>query len=166
MDAVLRLHRMWLSNPSEGRQADLRGVTVDYGNLEGEDLRRLLAQGVSFREARFYDVNLSGGDFSAAQFDHARFHHSNVRDVTAREANFTGSRLDHCDFSKSILAGSTFFRSEMTSCIFRGADLQRCDFQEVRMRGVDFRGANLEGTVGLTREQIAEAIIDEETRLP
>ena len=54
----------------------------------------------------------------------------------------------------------------MIECSFRGADLQNCDFREVRMRGGDFRGANLRGVVGLTPEQIAQAIIDDTTTLP
>ena len=155
MDMVLRLRRMWL-----------HGATADKENFDGEDLRGLFAPSVSFREARFYDVDLSGGDFSEAQFYHARLHHSIIREVEARASNFTGSRLDHCDFSKAILTGATFFRSEITACNFRGADLQGCDFREARVRGGDFRGANLRGSIGLTAEQIAQAIIDDATTLP
>ena len=166
MDAVLRLHRKWLSNPSEGRQADLRGTIIDYQSYTGEDLRCLLAIGVSFREARFYDVDLSGGIFDQAEFYHARAHHSNLRDISAREANFTGARLDHCDLTGAKLTASTFFRADIDGCIFRNADLENCDLREVRMRGADLRGANLRGSVGLTPAQINQAITDESTMLP
>jgi uncharacterized protein YjbI with pentapeptide repeats len=166
MDAVLRLHRKWLSNPSEGCQADLRGTTIDYQSYIGEDLRSLLASGVSFREARFYDVDLSGGVFDGAEFCHARAHHSNLRDVAAREANFTGAHLNHCDLSGAKLTSATFFRADINGCIFRNADLEGCDLREVRMRGADLRGANLRGTLGLTPAQINQAITDESTMLP
>ena len=118
MDAVLRLHRKWLSNPSEGRQADLRGTTIEYKSYTGEDMRCLLAAGVSFREARFYDVDLSGGVFDGAEFYHARAHHSNLRDVAAREANFTGAHLDHCDLSGAKLTSATFFSAATSTAAF------------------------------------------------
>ena len=43
MDAVLRLHRMWLSTPSEGGQAELHGAPLNDEKFEGTDLRWLLA---------------------------------------------------------------------------------------------------------------------------
>ena len=166
MDAVLRLHRMWLSSPSEGRQAELHGAPLNNEKFEGTDLRRLLATEASFRESRFYDVDLSGSELRGAQFYRARLHHSNLSKVNAREANFAGARLDHCDFSGASLAGAIFFRAELNQCIFRDADLQGCDFREMRMRGGDFRGANLGRSTGLSAEQIARAIVDQATTLP
>ena len=67
MDAVLKLHRMWLSNPSEGRQADLGGAPLNGENFTGTDLSRLAAAGASFHESRFYDVDLTGSDVRGAE---------------------------------------------------------------------------------------------------
>ncbi len=166
MHAVLKLHRLWLSTASEGRQAELSGAPLNDEKFEGTDLRRLLAPEASFHESRFYDADLSGSELAGAQFYHARLHHSRLREVSACDTNFTGARLDHCDFSGAILARANFFRAEMNQCSFRDADLQGCDFREVRMRGGDFRGANLLGATGLTAEQIAQAIIDDATQMP
>ena len=146
MDAVLKLHRMWLSNPSEGRQADLSGVPLNLEDFIEADLRCLLAVGASFRETRFYDVNLSGSDMSGACFYHARLHHSRLRELKAKGSNFVGAKLDHCDFSSAELAGANFYRAQINACIFRAASLQNCDFREARIRGADFRGANLVGS--------------------
>ena len=101
MDAVLRLHRMWLSNPSEGRQADLSGAALNTEIFTGADLRCLLARGASFHEARFYDVDLSGSDLTGAEFYHARLHHSSLKETKARDADFIGAKIDHCDFSRA-----------------------------------------------------------------
>jgi uncharacterized protein YjbI with pentapeptide repeats len=144
MKTTIRFHRIWLSSPSEGPQADPRRAP----------------------EARYYDVDLSGTEVGEAQFYRARLHHSRLRELKARGANFTGARIDHCDLSGAELAGSNFFRAEITQSIFRGADLEGCDFREVRLRGCDFRGAYLRGAIGLTPEQIAQAIIDAATTLP
>jgi uncharacterized protein YjbI with pentapeptide repeats len=165
MDAVLRLHRRWLSNPSEGRQAELSGAPLNGENFAG-DLRYLRAPAASFHESRFYDVDLEGSDVTAAEFDHARMHHSSFTRVKGRKANFTGARIDHCDFSKAELTGAKFTRAHLVECSFRNADLAGCDFREARMRGGDFRGANLRGAIGLTPAQLAQAITDDTTILP
>jgi uncharacterized protein YjbI with pentapeptide repeats len=78
MDAVLELHRMWLSNPSEGRQADLRGAPLNGEHFTETNLSGLLAAGASLHESRFYDADLSNSDFSGAEFYHARLHHSRL----------------------------------------------------------------------------------------
>jgi uncharacterized protein YjbI with pentapeptide repeats len=166
MDAILRLHRIWLSSPSEGRQAELGGAPLNGESFTGTDLRCLHAAAASFHESRFYDVDLGGSDVTGAEFNDARMHHSRLTELAAEQADFAGARIDHCDFSRAKLVGARFARAHLVACSFRDADLQECDFREVRMRGSDFRGANLRGAIGLTAEHLAQAIIDDATVLP
>ncbi len=129
-------------------------------------MRRMIAPAASFYQSRFYDVDMSGSDLTEAGFKYCRFHHSQFRETSVCRADFSVSKIDHCDFSGAQLAGACLFRVEMNSCIFRDANLERCDFREGRMRGGDFRGANLRGAIGLTAEQLNQAIVDGSTILP
>ncbi len=117
-------------------------------------------------DIRFYDQDLTGCDVSSLEFYHARIYHSCMKEIAAPNANMVGARLDHSDFSDARFTGTNFWRAEIISCNFRNADLQGCDFREVLLRGGDFRGANLLGAIGLTVEQIQQAITDVETTLP
>ena len=170
MDAVLRLHRMWLSNPSEGRQAVLHGAPLNRRKIRRTaDLRRLLAVDASFAESRFYDADLSGSELCRERmFYHARFHHSRaLRIVHARRSELHRRQDRPLRFFGSGSGGSELFprRNERVhfpaTRTFRAAIFAKCGC------AAEISAARIcAGATGLTQEQIAQAIIDESTMLP
>jgi len=74
------------------------------------------------------------------------------------------------------LVGAFIRRTNLDRASLRGADLSKADLTGATARGADFKGAVLKKTVlkgvdmtgakNLTLDQLAEAVIDENTRLP
>ncbi len=74
------------------------------------------------------------------------------------------------------LSGAFIRRTDLSGANLEGANLSRADCKNAIFRGANFRGAKLDGTIlkgadltgarNLTRAQIANAIIDEFTKLP
>ena len=67
---------------------------------------------------------------------------------------------------RTNLRGASLRGADMTEADATGADLRDADFQDARLRGTILRGADLTGAVNLTEAQVAEAVIDDGTRLP
>ena len=72
-----------------------------------------------------------------------------------------GAFVRRADLSGASLRGANMSEADATGAIFRDVD-----FKDARLRGTILRGADLEGAKNLTLEQLAEAIIDDDTRLP
>jgi uncharacterized protein YjbI with pentapeptide repeats/beta-lactamase regulating signal transducer with metallopeptidase domain len=83
------------------------GCDFSGANLEGQDLRNLVATGI--------DLN-----------------HSNLRN-----ADFSGSRLSGVDFSDSKMDGARFDGADLTGCDFGGVNLNTVDLSNARVVGSD-----------------------------
>jgi uncharacterized protein YjbI with pentapeptide repeats len=68
-----------------------------------------------------------------------------------RRTNLSGVNLQHADLSGA----------DCTNANFRGANLTYA-----KLKGAILKGADLTGVIGLTREQIADAVVDKNTVLP
>ncbi len=68
-----------------------------------------------------------------------------------RRTNLSGVNLQHADLSGA----------DCTNAVFRGANLTNAN-----LRGTILKGADLTGVVGLTSEQLAQAVTDNSTILP
>ena len=85
----------------------------------------------------------------------------NRSQVTAPMLDIHGAFIRRTDFSGASLRDANMSGADATGAIFRGVD-----FKGARLRGTILRGADLEGAKNLTLEQLAEAIIDDDTILP
>jgi hypothetical protein len=121
---------------------DLRGLDLMSANIEGADLRR-----AHLERANLWGVHLEGTDLALAHLEGA-----NLTGVHMEEAILTEAHLE-----KAILVRSNFERSFLGGTHFEGI----LYFIEVNLKG-----ANLQNATGLTREQLANAILDETTVLP
>lgn len=72
-----------------------------------------------------------------------------------------GAFVRRTDLSGASLRGANMSYADATNAIFRGAD-----FAGALLRGTVLRGADLSNAKNLTIEQLAEALIDDQTRLP
>ena len=64
------------------------------------------------------------------------------------------------------LSGRDFSGMDLKKVNLSGADLRGGDLQGARLLFTDLTGADLSDALGLTREQIEEAVTDRATRLP
>ena len=72
-----------------------------------------------------------------------------------------GAFVRRIDLSGANLERANLSYADATNANFRGADLR-----DANLKGTILRGADLREAKNLTREQLAEAIIDETTLLP
>jgi uncharacterized protein YjbI with pentapeptide repeats len=72
-----------------------------------------------------------------------------------------GAFARRTDFSDANLQDANLSGADFTKAILRGADLKNAN-----LRGTILKGADLRDVKNLTRGQVAEAAIDNETLLP
>jgi len=83
----------------------------------------------------------------------------------ARKSRFTldlhGAYLRRTDLSGTILE-----RANLAEADFSNADMRDADFKDAILEGTILKGADLTGAKNLTRDQLRQAILDRETKLP
>jgi uncharacterized protein YjbI with pentapeptide repeats len=87
-------------------------------------------------------------------------HKSQVRDAPPK-LDIHGAFVRRADLSGASLRGANMTGTDATNAIFRGVD-----FKDALLRRTVLRGADLTGAKNLTIEQLAEAVIDDDTILP
>lgn len=82
-----------------------------------------------------------------------------ARDIP--KVDIRGAFVRRVDLTDAVLRGANLSNADATGALFRGAD-----FAGALLAGTNLRGADLTGAINLTAGQLAEAIIDDDTRLP
>ena len=93
LNEVLRLHKLWLENNSDGVRANLRRA-----DLRGADLRRADLRGANFRDADLAGADLAGADLRDADLRDANLRGAALRDTNLKSANLVGADLDFSVF--------------------------------------------------------------------
>jgi hypothetical protein len=110
------------------------------------DLRGKNLQNTNFEVARLIEADLMGGNFTSSNFSGADLRGANLQDAILVNATFCGTNLEEVDLMWSI-----------SKC---------ADFSGANLSGSYLNGADLREARGLVLEQIAVALMDEETQLP
>ena len=84
-----------------------------------------------------------------------------TRDNEPLIVDLHGAFLRRTDLSRANLTRANLSGADFSFAVLRGANLKDAD-----LRGTILRGADLSEVRNLTREQLAEAVIDTETKLP
>jgi uncharacterized protein (DUF433 family) len=101
--------------------------------------------------SHFEHANLGGAKLTNGSLDNCSFNAAFMRGVVLKNA-----RLDSANFEKAQLFDTDLRGVVFKNCTLTGANLTKADL----------RGTDLSAAIGLTREQIDSARIDETTRLP
>jgi hypothetical protein len=125
--------------------ADIRDVRLDSANLAGALLSHAYLVGANLSRANLDCAKLAGANLTEANLDSANLPHARLSD-----ALLTGADLSQANLDGANLAGATFYYARLNGATLSGASLI---------------GSNLEKAIGLTREQVESALIDEGTRL-
>lgn len=94
-----------------------------------------------------------------------------LRDSFLNRAYLSGANLRRALLSNTYLTKASFFSADLTEASLWGAKLNDSFLKEARLiktnlSEADLSNATLSGSIGLTWEQISEAIMDETTELP
>ncbi len=126
------------------------------GNL-GEEGNKMLAEWIGIRkDLEGRKQELSGEDLSnlklmEAELDNAKLTEADLSFAYLIRANLSGSDLSGADLSNAVLAE---------------ANLTGANFSEAEMTDTWLNGCDLSGALNLTCDQIEDANIDRDTRLP
>ncbi|HEX8738235.1 MAG TPA: pentapeptide repeat-containing protein [Pyrinomonadaceae bacterium] len=101
----------------------------------------------------------------------ANLRYADLRNAHLSDTNFIVVNLRQANLSFADVSDVIFNEADLSNADLSGADLRNAIFDPTSLYGTDFtsadlRGAKLGTSLGLTFEQIKEAIIDEETELP
>jgi len=148
------------------RAIDLSATELCRADLMRGNLPKVNFRGTFLQDANFMSSNLQGTDFSRAHCVRANFVKANLSgasfvDVNAFAATFEGSTLSGVAFRKANLEGAVF-----RDAIFATHRARPNDFSDANLCNADLRGCNLSDAVGLTADQLAQAIIDDRTQVP
>jgi hypothetical protein len=112
-----------------------------------QESKRIDLEGTNLRFAAFFGANVTGVWFWNADLRRAQF----------QQANLRGAYFENADLREAFfMRARNFARSNFTNANLEGASFE----------GADLKGADLEGAIGLTQDQIDQALGDEDTRLP
>jgi hypothetical protein len=91
--AILASHKLWLTNISGAKCADLSGADLSGADLSGANLRGANLSGANLSGANLRVANLSVANLSVANLSVANLSVANLRGANLRGANLRGADL-------------------------------------------------------------------------
>lgn len=125
-------------------------------DLSGADMSRGF-----FHFANFYESNLAGAKFDAADMAGVLLMNAKLNDGSFVYTNLSGAQLNNADLSGADLTNAWLNHAQL-----QGAKLGNANLTGAKLRGVQLHGADLSQVVGLTQDQLVLACRDLETKLP
>lgn len=132
--------------PPEKPAADIQAVLTLLGRTAIP-----FAQKEEKRTLDLRSTNLAGADLNEANLQGAKFNGADLQGT-----HLTGAKLPGAHLSKANLRGAYLYKANL-----QGANLKGAELGEAHLEAVDLRRAKK-----LTKEQLAEAIMDGKTELP
>ncbi len=125
----------------ELRESNLRNADLNGIELWGANLWK-----VNLRQAQLWQAKLAGASLGRANLSDASLWQADLEGAYLWKANLEGANLSEANLAQANLEGSNL----------KGANLE----------GANLINADLRKAVGLTRQQLSQAICDETTQLP
>ncbi len=119
------------------------------------------------QQVNLYNAYLYNTEAHDAQLPYAELGAANMGGI-----DLSGADLHQTDLGSADLSGSNLNHADLTDANLSdhanlsGATLVGADLQGANLRSANLRGADLQGVHGLTKEQIATAEINGNTKLP
>ncbi|MFC0844427.1 pentapeptide repeat-containing protein [Streptomyces noboritoensis] len=110
------------------------------------DLRRTDLRGADLQDARLEGIRLGGAHLE--------------------RANLIGAHLEDAWLRDTFLGGAWLDRAHLEGAVLRGSDLRGASLKQTHLAGARLVDADLSTAVGLTPDQVAEAVLEAGTKLP
>ncbi len=130
---------------------DLRGARLMHGWIDN---------------LHFEGSNLRGADFVGAKAEHLALHSCDLRGANLSGAAISTAHMQESDFRYAYIRSTDLRHVGLDDSDLRGAALRGSDLTGASMENCDLRGVDLSEVIGLTADQISDAITDHETILP
>jgi uncharacterized protein YjbI with pentapeptide repeats len=162
-------------------------------NLKQVNMRFIELQEASINGFNLSFANFMYADFSRGDFSNSDLRNSNLSRADFSDANFSGSDLRNVDFCKANISGANFNEANLSNADLSfhdhedheeyiddprdheydytshwdlAATLSGAIMTDARLSSTKLDGADLSKSVGLTKQQLDSAIINEYTELP
>ena len=151
MAALLERHRRYLHNQSGGarailRQCDLSGLDLSGSDWTNAEFMVCKFDGSTLQRAVFRHANLFGARFNNCDLSAADFEKADLRGAKFEMANLTGAHLGGADLREGMVIDADVTLDGDTGSRFTNAILKGAKLPNARCKAVDFSGALLEGT--------------------
>jgi uncharacterized protein YjbI with pentapeptide repeats len=144
-----------------------------HGNNENKplDLTDTNLQGANLFRAHLEGALLDGAHLEDAILVRSYMNEALLREIHLERAHLDGTQLKSANLDGAIIIGGDLQEANLEGAYLRGARLDGAYLRGAHLEGADLTETCLEGTylggvTGLTRMQLARAIIDEKTILP
>jgi len=139
--------------------------------LKGFDLRNASASEAFLVNANLTDAALQkaflrGADLRHAKLTRAKLQNSVLRVALLTDADLSDAQLQGADLRMATLRRTTFEGANLENANLEGINVRVSSLRRAILRGTNLRRANLTTALNLTQEQIDEACVDQETKLP
>ncbi|MGW2213590.1 pentapeptide repeat-containing protein [Nonomuraea sp. NPDC001684] len=145
-------------------------VDLSQTDLTGADLGDLTFDGAWFWRSKLRSAKLQGASFEGTVFSHADLKYAGLSYASLRGAKFYNTQLQQAVILSAKLQGAVLEDADLRGAYLAATDLHEAVLKGAQMQGTDFiafpTGQPAEPTRRLTVEQLAEAEIDDSTRLP
>lgn len=130
------------------REVHLEGADLFKAHLEGADLRETHLKRATLIDAHLEKANLTDAHLERADLTRAHLEGTQLWDAHLERANLTRAHLE----------GAHLWEAHLEGALLIEAHLEGADLSDAYLKGVHLRGAYLEGIVGLTPQQLQQAI--------
>ena len=163
------------------QRADLKGAYLQEADLEGAHLGEAKLWEAELQKVHLKGADLQRADLKKAELQEAHLEGAFLQRADLEEAKLWGAHLEGAHLQEAHLKGADLQRADLKGAYLQRADLKGAYLQEAHLEGAKLWEAHLEGaylqeahlegaklskTIGLTQEQLNDALGDFTTKLP
>jgi uncharacterized protein YjbI with pentapeptide repeats len=152
------------------KRRELNEVDLSLADLCGADLSSLNFDEVWLWRAKLRNAKLLGTSLKGTNLAWAQ-----LQDAMLTDAQMQSAHLMEAQLQRAVLIRAQFQHADLEDAHLEGAYLAAADLKHAKLKGTHLPGADLinyptgkpyQPVRGLTVSQLADAVIDEKTRLP
>lgn len=121
---------------------------------------------IDLHGAKLNNLDLNNAFFTFVNFTGARFIGANLTKAKMIMPIFNGAMMADAILDEAQIESASFRRAILNNASFLNAKLSGVQFDNADLTGVNFRGVDLSLSLGLTRDQLLKAQVDEYTQFP
>ena len=144
------------------RNTDLRGAVLIEAHLEGVIFGMPVSGWSKISESAF----LEWAEFQGAHLKRAYLREANLAKTDLIKAHLEDAYMHGIHLEGALLIGSHLERANLMDAHLEGTELSDAHLEGAELNGTHLEWANLFKAIGITREQLAGAILNENTILP
>ncbi|MBI4339063.1 MAG: pentapeptide repeat-containing protein [Chloroflexi bacterium] len=155
--------------PERARTEERRNnLALDLGgtDLRGAQLIRARLERADLLAAHLEGAILAGAHLEGAFLWGAHLEGADLRATHLEGAILTTAHLEGADLWDAHLEGAGLWDAHLEGATLWDAHLEEANLSRAHLDGAHLEGVDLSGALGLTRQQLASAITDENTLLP